>query len=69
MKNVTWKLVPDPFLIFEESSVKRNLRRPAYMLIWTNFDNFPISLLCLQIIKNNLYWKMKFLKQSAYIRY
>ena len=27
MKNVAWKLVPDPFLNFKESTVKRNMRR------------------------------------------
>ena len=35
-KNVTWRLVPSPFLISKESSVKRNL-------ILTNFDRFTVT--------------------------
>ena len=31
-------------------------------------NNFQ-ALLCLQRIKHNLYWKMKFLEQATYIRY
>ena len=40
MKNVAWKLVPDPIWIFKESSVKRNLRRPM-----CRFGQFLIVLL------------------------
>ena len=31
--------------------------------------SFKQVLLCLQRIKHNFYWKMKFLKQATYIRY
>ena len=33
------------------------------------FSNLKACLLCLQRIKHNLYWEMKFLRQTPYIRY
>ena len=44
MKNVVWKLVPGPFLIFNESSVKKDSVEVS-MLIWTNFDRLAIAYL------------------------
>ena len=32
-------------------------------------ENYFQTLLCLQRIKHNLYWKMKFLKQATHIKY
>ena len=32
-------------------------------------ENYFQDFLCLQRIKHNLYWKMRFLKQATYIRY
>ena len=41
MKNVPWKLVPDPFnfqrILYKEDSVE------VSMLIWTNFDSLGIT--------------------------
>ena len=41
MKNVVWKLVPDPFyfqrILCKEDSVEVSI------MIWTNFDSFAIK--------------------------
>ena len=44
MKNVAWKLVPGPFLIFERILCKKDTVEVSIM-IWTNFDNFAITYL------------------------
>ena len=45
----------------EKTSSKDSAKTAAWKLV-------P-GLLCLQRIKHNYYWKMKFLKQAIYIRY
>ena len=39
MKNVAWKLVPDPLFNFQKILYEKESEEVS-MLMWTNFDNF-----------------------------
>ena len=45
---------------------KKNYQKIPQKLLPGNYFQ---AILCLQIIKHNLYWKMKLLRQATYIRY
>ena len=46
--------------------IKKNIKK-FYKACNPNTSSTPF--LCLQRIMHNIYWKMKFLKEAAYIRY
>ena len=64
---VTWEV--NSLLIKFGQFISYYKRKKFIKKLYKNCVLKTSSTLCLQRIKHNLYWKMKFLKQATYIRY